>query len=218
MASRVWLVALVVLLPTSACAQTTVLPNGTYVYAMYDSGTNVGSSTITVGRSGGDVAISEHASPMEDGETTRRILDGTTFATNSYADDNSGKTVLSVTIDGSVATLHNAVGTQTFTAPAGNRFVIFDGGVAAFFHLPAMLRADPSPVSMLSILFANKLAPVVPSGAPGPRPPGVPSNAVAIALKDEGATGTLWYDPQTRILQEFDFPSHGIAFKLVSTR
>ena len=47
-------------------------------------------------------------------------------------------------------------------------------------------------------------------------PEGVPAADVGIAMTQDDATGTLWYDPQTFVLDEFDLPAARIVFKRVS--
>lgn len=48
------------------------------------------------------------------------------------------------------------------------------------------------------------------------RPPTVPSGDAGVAVTFDGATGTLWYDPQTLVLDEFDLPASRVVVARVA--
>lgn len=205
-------------LPLTGTAQTPAapLPDGIYRYVILDSGKPSGVSAIRVSRSGGDLVIEEHASPMEETEQSRRALDPLTFATRSYADESSGKPVFTLTIDGKTATLAQGTSLTKVSALPGAPFVVFDYYVGLFFHLPATLHAAKrSTFSLVTVGSALKAEPLVASVSNATRPVGVPRTDASMAVTIEGATGTLWYDPHTFVLDEFDLPTLRITFKRV---
>jgi hypothetical protein len=200
------------------------LPDGIYKYAIIDSGRSSGTSTIRVSRSNGQIVIEEHSSPMEETESSRRSLDPATFVTRSYSVDSDGKRFVTLTLDGGTATLQqpdNSVkGTKTTTisAPSSATFIgVFDLNVASFFALPAALHAAHTPVAIANFAF-DFTAVLLNAGPSATAPPdGVPANDVGIAMTDDKGTGTLWYDPASFVLDEFNLPTARIVFKRVST-
>jgi hypothetical protein len=92
------------------------LPDGIYRYVISDGGKSVATSVIRVTRSRGDLVVEEHASPMEETESSQRRLDPATFALRSYEDDSDGKPVVALTIDGTTATLRQATSTTKISA------------------------------------------------------------------------------------------------------
>ncbi len=200
------------------------LPDGIYKYAIIDSGKPSGTSTIRVSRSNGQIVIEEHSSPMEATESSQRNLDPATFVTRSFSVDSDGKRFVTLTLDGGTATLQqpdNSVkGTKTTTisAPSGATFIgVFDLNVASFFALAAALHAAHPPVAIANFAFDFNAA-LMNAGPSAAAPPeGVPANDVCIAMTDDKGTGTLWYDPQTFVLDEFNLAAARIVFKRVSS-
>jgi len=196
------------------------LPNGKYTYAIIDSGKRSGTSTIVVTRSDGALLIEEHASPMESTGVTRRTLDPSTFATRSYAEYTEGQPRLTVTIVGNTASMRNQTPTERIVAPPDSPFVVWDGYVALFFQLPATLHASKTPhLTVATVLFEFKADPLRASIGAARRPQNVPLRDAGITVMIGKDKGTLWYDPQTFALDEFDLPAHRFAFtRLSSTR
>jgi len=200
------------------------LPDGMYKYAIVDSGKPSGTSTIRVSRSNGQIVIEEHSSPMEATESSQRNLDPVTFVTRSFLVNSDGKRFVTLTLDGGTASLQqpdNSVkGTKTTTisAPAGATFIgVFDLNVASFFALAAALHAAHPPVAMANFAFEFNAAPVNARPSTAAPPEGVPSTDVGIAMTEDNGTGTIWYDPQTFVLDEFSLPAARIVFKRISS-
>jgi hypothetical protein len=217
-------VALCVCSTGAACQSAPApLPDGTYTYAISERGKPEGTSTIRVSRSNGEILIDEHASPMEEKETTRRALDPT-FVTRTFSIDNDGRRYATLTLDGETATLElrdlesgATTSTKKISAPPSAPFVgVFDLNVGLFFHLPAtqhFMRASRATIAVYAFDF--KSYPLAISTATAPRPPGIAASDASIAVTSDDAVGTLWYDPQTFVLDEFDLPSNGFTFKRV---
>jgi hypothetical protein len=168
------------------------LPNATYTYV-----------------------IAEHASPMEATEKTRRTLDPNTFATRSYANDSDNRRILTVTIAGNSATLKQGAATTRLAAAPGAPFVVSDLFVGTMFQLPATLHAAKTThLTLASLGFTGfKAEQLVASLSRASRPMNVPVRDSAVDVTSEGKTAaTLWYDPQTFVLDECDMPAIRFTF------
>jgi hypothetical protein len=194
---------------------TSPLPDGIYRYVIIDGGKSVATSVIRVTRSHGDLVVEEHASPMEETESSQRRLDPTTFATRSYEDDSDGKPVVTLTTDGTTATLRQATSTTKISALPGAPFVVFDYFVASFFALPAVLREARTSTLSLVVVGAGQAQPMVASAGAAERPAGVAATDASIAVTIEDTVATLWYDPQTLVLNELDLPRSRIFYRRV---
>jgi len=192
------------------------LPDGIYRYVIIDGGKSVATSVIRVTRSHGDLVVEEHASPMEETESSQRRLDPATFATRSYEDDSDGKPVVELTIDEATATLRQATSTTKIAALPGAPFVVFDYFVASFFVLPAMLREAGTSTLSLVVVGSDHAQPMVASASSAERPAGIAATDASIAVTIEDAVATLWYDPKTLLLDELDLPRSRIVYKRVS--
>jgi len=184
-------------------------------------GGNPATSTIVVSRTGADVIIEEHASPMEPGQSTRRTVDGRTFATKFYGAYSDAKQVgPRLSVGGSTATLTDDGKIDRLSEPPGTRFVVMDGSVGGVFQLPAALyAAGGARVTIASVLFAFKGMNVTTPGTPGTRPQGVPAGDAGISIQmspSDSDVGTLWYDPQTLVLDEFDLPGSQLTIKRIA--
>jgi hypothetical protein len=193
------------------------LPNGIYRYAIIDGGTSVATSVIRATRSQGDLVVEEHASPMEESESSRRSFDPATFAMRSYEDDSNGKQAFALTIDGTTATLRQATSTTKISALRGAPFVVFDYFVASFFTIPATARQARTSTFSLIAVGADTAQPLIASVSSAGRPAGVPITDGSITVTIEDAIATLWYDPQTLVLDELDLPRSRIVYRRVST-
>jgi hypothetical protein len=193
------------------------LPDGIYRYVIIDGGKSVATSVIRVTRSHGDLVVEEHASPMEETESSQRRLDPATFAMRSYEDDSDGKPVVALTIGGATATLRQATSTTKISALPGSPFVVFDYFVASFFALPAILREARTSTLSLVVVGADQAQPMVASASGAERPAGVATTDASIAVTIEDTRATLWYDPQTLVLDEMDLPRSRIVYKRIST-
>jgi hypothetical protein len=154
---------------------------------------------------------------MEESESSRHTFDPLTFATRSYVDSSNGKPVLTVTIEGDTATLQRGTSITEVSALPGAPFIIFDYFIAPLFHLPATLRAAGKSTFSLLVVGAENAEPLVVSRSDANRPVGVATSDASVAVTTENKTGTLWYDPQTLVLDEFVFPGARIVYKRVST-
>lgn len=199
----------------TATAQASVgpLPDGTYRYEVFDSGKASGTSVLRVSRSGGDLVIEEHASPMEENEFSRRTLDPTTFALRSYSDISDGNQVAALAIHGDAATLTQDTATTQFSARPNAPFVVFDFAVGLFFHLPATEHGAGTPSFTVLAVGGEKAAPMSVSASSAKRPAAVAPTDASLDLTLGHEHITLWYEPQTFLLDECDLQAERISFK-----
>lgn len=192
------------------------IPNGTYTYAVIDSVGPPQASTIVVSRTGQRLEIAEHSAPMEGGEVTRRSFDATTMAAHTFTDDVDGQRMLTLTFNGPTATLHAREKTLSIQRIGDAPFVAFDVNVGSFFQLPAALAIGHLQSLTLANIFLNYSAlPLVANAtSPPARPASVRPDAVALNITLDDQHGTMYFDPQTLVLEEIDLPKVRLAIKL----
>lgn len=195
----------------------TIVPNGTYTYEIAERGKAEATSTIVVTRTPSEIVVTEHSSPMEAAEITRRTFDAATFVARTYANEVSGHAYTTVTIDGNTGVLEQGGRKTTFSAPADAPLAVFDANVASAFQLPALLHAVPSHrATLISLFFGTSTIVLTAAPSTAARPPRVPAADVATDVSVDGKPATLWYDPVSYVLDEFDIPAVGFAFVLTS--
>ncbi len=206
-------VAFAAALAAATCAAThaAVLPDGTYRYAVRSDGKQTATTTVTISHDASSVTVKETAGLDAEKLTTTRLLDPQTFSTRSWRVDDPPTTIA---ITAKSATYSDGKKTTTLAAPAEGPSAVFDFFVAEFVTLPAMIHATSaqrySEYCVCLGDFQTKAVAIVPPDAP--RPAGALPGDVAMALRAEGKTVTLWYDPQTFIMRELDFPQERISY------
>ena len=147
--------------------------------------------------------------------------------TKSFTAYSGGRPEYAVTISENTATLRQASEKQLekIIAPAGAPFVVADAFlVGAFFHLPATLLATGATHATLGAIGTQfKGQDLSVSGEAGPRPTSVPQQDAGTSVTTSSGTsevrmGTLWYDPQTRVVDEFDMPARRFVMRRISNR
>ena len=199
----------------SCAGAATILPNGTYVYEIAENGKGEATSTIVVARTPGEIVVTEHSSPMEAGEITRRSYDAATLAAHTFDNAVDGHAYTTVNVDGTTAVLVQGGRKSTLTAPAGAPFAVFDANVSSVFQLPAMLHALPAhrlTLANLSLRTSTMELSAVPATAPPPAR--VPAGDAGIEVRLDEKPATLWYDPVSYVLDEFDVPAQRMSFVL----
>lgn len=208
------MLALVAAALAAAPARATILPSGTYRYAVHSDGKITATSTVVISHDASSLTVGEVVDLQGESEKTTRTLDPVTFATLSWSGQNDHDSD-TVTLTGKNATYRHAAQTTTLEAPAaGAPSAVFDFFVAEFATLPAMIHASSANrYNEFCICiggFQVKPISIVPATAS--RPAGALAGDAAIALTAEGETASLWYDPQTFILRELDFPRERISY------
>ncbi len=193
------------------------LPDGTYRYEIRVGNQAVGKSTIVISRDGGHINIGESASLAGTALVSHRSIEEPGFATISYEEDAGGEHIV-VTILGNQATLTQNNVTAKIVAEPNAPFLVSDNMAAGFGQIPAALHATGEKQLTLACVCGTFVAvPFKVLDAPAPaRPPGVPERDAAVTIAIEGATATLWFDPQSYVLDRFDLPSQQASFVLQS--
>jgi hypothetical protein len=197
----------------STCAATyaAVLPDGTYRYAVESDGKRTATTTVTILHDASSITVKETTGLDKEKITTTRVLDPQTFSTRSWSADDPP---ITIAVTAKNATYKDGKKTTTLDAPASAPAAVFDFFAAEFTTLPAMIHAtNADRYSEYCVClgdFQTKAVAIVPPDAA--RPAGALPGDVAMALRAEGKTVTLWYDPQTFIMRELDFPKERISY------
>jgi hypothetical protein len=211
-------------MPTAlpAAAATAAPPDGTYAYVSTMNGAGIGKTAIAVTRNAaGDVVVSENGSANlngQDGSVQDTLTLGPGLAPSSYnalasiADSRSMRSTLF--FSGEQAKQSGDVSKTYALTPGAQHFVLMDfGPFSGFFVLPAQMRAwNDRPVTAIVPLYAQSFG-IAPDAAAAPkRPDGVPASDREITFNSM-LTITLWYDPQSLVVDEVDIPSEGLIVK-----
>jgi len=188
-------------------------PDGTYTYELQQPGANV-TSDVSIAHDGDRIVVRERASAGGMVYLTWRTfdasLDETAYRVQAHDLD------LDVALTPKLAAMHY-LGSQTnFALPGDRPALVIDGLLAPSAILPAMLAAHNAPA--FSILTTRSPAVIdvsVDRDARPQRPEGVPAGDVALTIVLRGSPQTMWYDPHTKIVDEFD-PAPGVRSRLVS--
>jgi pimeloyl-ACP methyl ester carboxylesterase len=193
-----------------------LLPSGTYHYETSVGGHSVGSSTIVIRRSGGTLDVGESASVAGVSLISDRKIVAATFANLSYVADADGQHG-ALTFAGNEATFSAGGAHSKIAAPADAPFVVSDNKVAGFALIPAALHVTGAKqLTLACICGAFVAVPVTVAGHSAVPPAGVPSGDAAVSVELEGQTATLWFNPQTEVLDRFELPAQELAIVLRS--
>lgn len=194
-----------------------VLPSGTYTYSIAERGNVESGSTIVVTRSPGTIVVSEHSVPMEGGEVTQRTFDETTHAAKNFTLGVDGKTYVTLTFAGASATLEQGGSTTTIAGTPNAPFAVLDPNVAGIFALPMQLQPPSSGrLTLVSLVMGTSTSLMTSAPGSASRPPHVPPTDASTDVVIDGKTGTLWYDPKSAVLDEFDLPAISFTFARTS--
>jgi uncharacterized protein len=193
-----------------------LLPSGTYRYDTTIGGHSVGGSTIVIRRAGGTLDIGESATLMGQSLISERKIKAASFATLSYHADAGGKHYV-LTIAGNDATLTGGEQPVKIAAAAGAPLLVSDNMAAGFALMPATLAMTGAKTLTLACLCGAFVAvPVDVTGHPAPAPASVPPGDAGLTVTVEGQTATLWFNPQTYVLDRFELPAQGLTIALRS--
>jgi hypothetical protein len=193
-----------------------LLPSGTYRYETSIGGHSAGSSTIVIRRSGGTLDIGESASLAGVVVISDRKIVAATFANLSYVADANGQHA-ALTFSGNEATLSAGAVHSKIAAPADAPFVVSDNMVAGFALIPAALQVTGAKqLTLACVCGAFVAVPVTVASHPTAPPAGVPSGDADVTVEVEGQTATLWFNPQTEVLDHFELPAQELTIALRS--
>lgn len=210
---------------TAAASGTTAMPApppGTYTYSVQQGGNDIGTSTITIGRS--DVGLTVHESQTLTGSlsyTIDEIFETTTFDprayTGIYARGNTATTVrAAVDSGGATVTIDGTSGTAPFPNPRGikHTYIIEGTLMSGYVMLPAELHA--SNATRFSLVSPRSVAQMVANVDLHPavtRPAGVPTADVALSVSGK-VSFDVWYDPITMVVHAVSSPGQQLLITL----
>ena len=207
---RTFFVAIALLLCAVAASapKATILPDGTYRYAIGLGGRTVGNSTIVVHRDGAVIVMEERADVAGVSLSSVRRLEESTFATLSYTvDSTAGRAV--VTVVGNDATVTQGKITKKISAAPDAPFLVSDNLVAAWAQAPATLHAGGGEKLTLACVCGGGFLAV---------PLSVTSSGTG-SLSVHGTDGVdvnLAFDPHTFVLERLDVASQQASIVLQS--
>lgn len=204
----------------AAAIATPAPADGTYTYVMVLNGARVLKSAVTVKHDvTGKVVLSESASGQMNGRSGS-ISDTLTLdpalapvgynALASLADSRSMQS--SLAFSGAQATQSGDVSKTYDLVADAKHFVVLDfGPFSGYFALPAQMHAwNDSPVVAIMPMYAQGMPIAVDRSLTPDRPKNVPAADAQISVKSP-VQFTVWYDPQTLIVDEMDVPSEGVS-------
>ncbi len=197
-------------------------PDGTYNYVSAMNGTTIGKTVITVKRdASGSIVLSEIGSGNMNGQkgsiqdtlTLDPALAPSTYtALASIGDSKAMKS--SLAFNGSQATQSGDVNKRYDLAADAKHFVLMDfGPFTGFFALPAQMHAwSAPPVIAIVPMYAHAMPLTVDAALKPDRPASVPPTDAQISFNNMVQI-TLWYDPNTLVVDEVDVPTQGVVVK-----
>lgn len=199
----------------------TAPPAGTYRYAAYQKGKEVGRSTITIVRKATGTNIDERSSVnLDAGDSKAQIsmvLDDRLMLASYHGHYEAAEQ----TMDADVA-----LGDRSATITAGKDvktvllggtskgFIVLDAGmVAGFAILPAQMHAlgNADTTVLVPGTGESSFIDVIPDNNVA-RPTDVPGNDVSLSFAGP-APFVEWYDPQTFVVDEISIPGQDLTVK-----
>jgi hypothetical protein len=197
-------------------------PLGTYTYTVQQGGNDLGTATVSIGRS--DVGLTVHEDQTLQGSLTYaidEIFDATTFDprayTGAYARGNTATTVR-VVVDsgGATVTIDGTSGTAPFPNPSGikHAYIIEGTLMSGYVMLPAQLHASKATqFSQISPRSVSQMTGTVDLHPALPRPASVPPGDVALSVTGK-VNFDVWYDPATMLVHAVSAPGQQLLITL----
>lgn len=204
----------------AASASAATIPDGTYTYQLRQGSSTIGTSTISVSRTGGALKIHEVA-VLQTTYTYDSTLDPSTFVTTALHAD-VASTPIDVTF--SATSIQEKVQGQTLNlaSVAGAKGIaVLDGPVmTGLFLAPAQIRElGSTSFTGVSAAHAQSFAVNFVSASASSRPAKVNASDVGYATKGlVSGDVTVWSDPKTLVPQDLEIPTQGISIILVPTK
>jgi hypothetical protein len=196
-------------------------PDGTYNYSITQSGSQIGTSTVTLKHSGTDLTVHESETMGDLSFVVDETVDAATLAPETYVatyTKGTGSQTARTTFDrtGATVSFDNVPGTQFFPLTSGlkNAYVLELSILTGLFLLPAQIH-ESNASQFLEIIPSDvaSLTNRVSSQATGPRPAGVPNTDASLSVASR-SNFDEWYDPGTYLLHDVSFPTQDVLIKL----
>jgi hypothetical protein len=193
--------------------------DGTYTYVSAVNGATVGKTAITVKRNADGIVLTESGGGNYEGQsgTIADTLNlDSTLAPSAYSATASfgGRTTKStLAFKGATVSETGDAGTKTYDLAAqAKHFVVLDlGPFSGWFALPAQMTAWNNTPAIAIVPTMAQGIPITPSASTtASRPKGVPAADISIGVTTP-MPFTMWYDPNTLVVDELEFPSQGVT-------
>jgi hypothetical protein len=216
------LAAALLLPPAAFASDAPVLPDGTYHYELRVGGNVLGTTDVTVARSGATLALRESAKYGPALVSTVTTADAATLATSAYdatypsSDGANVRRTLAFKDQTATVSGDGLAATKTLALLDGSHaFVVLDQAFASgFVLLPAQMRAGTALLTGAAPTSGVRF-PVRREDPVKERPAGTPARDVALTVKVASVDVTLWYDPATFVLDEMDAPAQQLVLHRV---
>ncbi len=191
--------------------------DGTYAYAFVQRGQTIGTSDVVFKGAGTTLTVQERATLGALQATTNTTLDASTLRELQYSGSSPQEGSFDVSLADGLATLHSSAVTIPLKAVAGSpTLLVGDGLVSTYAILPALVHASGIKTFTLAAINGAKALALTVGSAIGKPPANVPSSDAGMTVTFGGATATLWYDPETYVLDLLDNPASSMQIRLSS--
>ncbi|HME82339.1 MAG TPA: hypothetical protein VKF82_09710 [Candidatus Eremiobacteraceae bacterium] len=209
----------------AATAQAALPPDGTYDYSLRQGDSVIATSTVTVRRSGSVTSIRETQTVNQTAVGTVQLTADLTVIADSLtplsfdgSTMSSGKTqeVKFAYSGGSGYFIQNG---ERLSVPVKMIFgtqamIVQDQSlVLSFLTLPAVLQATKANSLTVAVPTASRIFAITVDPAPQNKPSGLPAADVAVAIASPIAY-SVWFDPNTGVVDEIDVPSQSLVISL----
>jgi hypothetical protein len=214
-----------IVLATATVARADFMPDGTYQYALRQSSTTIGTSSVAVRRAGRVIGIHEDETLTGTQLGTVQATSDEAVITDSLAPVSfnasylaSGKTT-TVRLDMVRDTGAFTVNGERLTVPVRmlpdtQAMAIQDQAlVTSFITLPAIAQMAKATAITIAVPTAARTFSMQLDPAAAQRPSGVPVGDVGFNVASPVAF-SIWYDPNTGVVDEVDVPSQNLVIAL----
>ncbi len=196
-------------------------PDGTYNFAVTSSGSNAGSSSVTVKRTPTGISLHETGSFRAQSFVVDETLDPVTLVPRNYVGTYTRGTqtlTADVDFDHSGATVtFQGVGNSKLDNPPGiqNCFAIESTIVTGFLMLPAQVHSTKlTQFSQIVPSLVLQWNARVYDNATSPKPTNVPSSDQSLSVSNGNIDFDEWYDPSTFMPHAVSLPSLNVTIVL----
>ena len=202
----------------AAPAASAMPPLGTYTYSVQRSGSELGTSTVTIQRA--DIGLTVHEDQTLQGGYSYKIdeiFDASTLAPRAYTGVyglGTSSTTVRVAVDasGATVTFDATSGTAPFPNPRGVKQTYIAEGtlMSGYVLLPAQLHATKA--SQFALVSPRSVVQMICTVDPHPsatRPVGVPANDVVLSITAKQSFD-VWYDPATFVVHALSVPGQQV--------
>jgi alpha-beta hydrolase superfamily lysophospholipase len=188
-------------------------PDGTYTYALEKGGAQILSSQVVIAHKPDGLELREHTD-LQGGITAIRRFDSQLREVHYAVQTPS--IAAEILLAPGKATMTVGGTPQDFTLPRDVPALVVDGLFSTAAILPSIVATNHTTAfTAFTTRNPQALGLTVDEAASPIRPDGVPSSDRSLTMTLAGAQQTIWFDPTTYVVDEFD-PASGTRVRLVS--